>query len=55
MMSASLPAPHPRHRHQPVVLHLLAQRLGIPYEVERTTCGDCAKVLAERIIRRARA
>jgi hypothetical protein len=47
--------PRPQHHHRPVVLHLLAQRLGIPYEVERTTCSDCRKVLDERTVRRAQA
>jgi hypothetical protein len=31
------------------------QRLGIPYEVERTTCTECDKVLDERTVRRAQA
>ena len=54
-MSASLPMPHPQHHHRPTVLHLVMQRLGIPYEVERTTCTECEKVLDERTVRRAQA
>jgi RNase P subunit RPR2 len=43
------------HRHSAVVTHLLRQRSGIPYEVERTTCKSCNRVLDERLVRRAAA
>jgi hypothetical protein len=31
----------------------VGQRGGIPYEVERTTCAVCRRVLGERPLRRA--
>ena len=49
--------PHLRraHWHHAVVTHALRQRAGVPYEVERTVCADCRRVLAERTVRRAAA
>ena len=44
-----------RHRHQAVVTHALRQRAGVPYEVERTVCSGCRRVLDERTVRRAAA
>lgn len=41
--------------HKAVVTHALRQRLGVPYEVERTVCSDCRRVLGERTLRRAAA
>ena len=43
------------HRHSAVVTHLLRQRSGVPYEVERKTCSACNRVLDERPVRRAAA
>ena len=43
------------HRHQAVTTHAVKQRAGVPYEVERTTCTRCRRVLAERPLRRAAA
>ena len=40
------------HRHSAVVTHLLRQRSGVPYEVERKTCKSCHQVLDERPVRR---
>ena len=42
-----------RHRHKTVKTHALRQRDGVPYEVERTICLDCRRVLDERPLRRA--
>jgi hypothetical protein len=42
-------------RHTVVVIHALRQRAGVPYEVERTVCTDCRRVLDERQLRRAAA
>jgi hypothetical protein len=42
-----------RHRHKAVKTHALRQRDGVPYEVERTVCVDCRRVLDERPLRRA--
>jgi hypothetical protein len=43
------------HRHSAVVTHLLRQRSGIPYQVERKICKSCHRVLDERLVRRAAA
>ena len=43
------------HRHNAVKLHVLKQRDGVPYEVERVECKDCHRVLEERPVRRAAA
>jgi hypothetical protein len=43
------------HRHRALVVHALRQRAGVPYEVERTVCIECQRVLAERTVRRAAA
>jgi hypothetical protein len=40
------------HRHSAVVTHLLRQRSGVPYEVERKICKSCNQVLDERPVRR---
>jgi hypothetical protein len=43
------------HRHRAVSTHVVVQRAGIPYELERTVCSECARVLTERPLRRAAA
>ena len=43
------------HRHTGVRTYLLLQRLGVPYEVERTVCSECRRVLDERRLKRAAA
>jgi len=43
------------HRHTGVRTHVLLQRLGVPYEVERTVCSECQRVLDERPLKRAAA
>jgi hypothetical protein len=43
------------HRHSGVRTYVLLQRLGIPYEVERTVCSECRRVLDERPVKRAAA
>jgi hypothetical protein len=43
------------HRHRALVTHELRQRAGVPYEVERTVCVECRRVLDERPLRRAAA
>jgi hypothetical protein len=43
------------HRHHAVSTHVVVQRGGIPYELERTVCRECARVLSERPLRRATA
>jgi hypothetical protein len=43
------------HRHTGVRTYVLLQRFGIPYEVERTVCAECRRVLDERRLKRAAA
>jgi RNase P subunit RPR2 len=45
----------PLHRHTWVRTYVLHQRLGIPYEIERTVCSECRHVLDERPVKRAAA
>ena len=50
--------PHRRsrpHRHNPAHVYAMAQKLGVPYEVERTVCTKCNQVLDERPLKRAAA
>jgi hypothetical protein len=51
-MSASDPI---RHQHTATTTHVLKQREGVPYEIERVVCEACKKLLAERNVRRAAA
>lgn len=44
-----------QHRHRAITTHVLRQRAGVPYEVERTFCTDCKRLIAERPLRRAAA
>ena len=46
---------HSHHRHSQTKLHVLHTRGGVPYEVERTVCRECKRVLDERPVRRAAA
>jgi hypothetical protein len=46
---------NPLHRHSGVRTYVLLQRLGIPYEFERTVCSECRRVLDERPLKRAAA
>jgi hypothetical protein len=41
------------HRHRAVSTHVVVQRAGIPYELERKVCSECERVLSERPLRRA--
>ncbi len=43
------------HKHIPVTTYALRQRAGVPYEVQRTVCAQCRRVLGERQLRRAAA
>jgi hypothetical protein len=40
------------HRHTEETKHVLRQRAGVPYEVERKVCSSCREVLDERPLRR---
>jgi hypothetical protein len=41
-----------QHTHVAVVTHLIRQRHGIPYEIERRVCVGCARVLDEKSVKR---
>ena len=43
------------HKHTAVTTHVVAQRQGIPYELEQKVCSQCRRVLDERPLRRAAA
>jgi hypothetical protein len=43
------------HTHQQVTVRVLGQQGGVPYEVERTLCGECQEIISERPLRRAAA
>ena len=45
----------PGHDHHGEKVHVLRQRGGVPYEVERVVCSECGRVLDERRLRRAAA
>jgi hypothetical protein len=47
--------PHQLHRHTARTVHVLRQRSGVPYEVERKVCSACQRVLDERPLRRTAA
>jgi NMD protein affecting ribosome stability and mRNA decay len=48
-------SPAKSHRHTTVTSHVLRQRAGVPYEVERKICSSCQRVIDERLLRRAAA
>jgi hypothetical protein len=43
------------HKHTAITVLALAQRGGVPYEVERTVCADCHRLLEEKPVKRAAA
>jgi NMD protein affecting ribosome stability and mRNA decay len=43
------------HTHTTVRTYVVSQRLGVPYEVERTVCAECRRLLEERTVKRAAA
>jgi hypothetical protein len=47
--------PAPIHDHIAKSVHVVLQRAGIPYEVERQICVGCSHVLVERPVKRAAA
>jgi hypothetical protein len=54
-MSQLFPHRKRLHRHTSVQTYVLVQRLGVPYELERTVCSECRQVLDERPLKRAAA
>jgi ribosomal protein L37E len=45
----------PKHKHREVTVHVLVQRAGVPYELEKRVCETCGHELERRSIRRAAA
>ena len=43
------------HQHVAKRVHVLQQKAGVPYEMERQVCADCARVLEEKTVKRAAA
>jgi RNase P subunit RPR2 len=43
------------HKHTAVTIRAIGQRNGIPYELERTLCRECRRLLDEKPLRRAAA
>lgn len=43
------------HTHRELTVRVLRQQGGVPYEVERTICGECREIISERPLRRAAA
>jgi NMD protein affecting ribosome stability and mRNA decay len=43
------------HEHVAKRVHVLLQRAGVPYEIERQVCADCSRVLDEKPVKRAAA
>ena len=43
------------HQHVAKRVHVVLQREGVPYEVERQVCTGCAHVLVERQLKRTAA
>jgi ribosomal protein L37E len=48
-----VPQQSQEHRHTIVTVHAVRRQAGVPYEVSRSTCSVCGRVLAERVLRRA--
>jgi hypothetical protein len=45
----------PHHQHVAKQVHVVVQRAGVPYEVERQVCSGCSHVLVERPLKRTAA
>lgn len=43
------------HKHTSTHVHVLMQRAGVPYEIERKVCTSCSVVLDEKPVKRAAA
>ena len=51
-MAGTTETPRRIHRHSPVTSYALRQQAGVPYEMARTVCSHCGRVLGERRLRR---
>jgi NMD protein affecting ribosome stability and mRNA decay len=47
--------PTTKHQHVVTREHVLLQREGVPYEVERQVCAACQRILDEKPVKRATA
>jgi len=45
----------PVHKHSAITIRAIGQRQGVPYELERTLCRDCRRLLDEKPLKRAAA
>jgi hypothetical protein len=55
-MDEPIKMPRPRlHRHRAVTIHVVGQRGGVPYELERRVCETCGQELELRTLRRTAA
>jgi NMD protein affecting ribosome stability and mRNA decay len=43
------------HEHVTRRVHVLLQRAGVPYEMERQVCTSCRRVIDEKPVKRAAA
>jgi len=43
------------HEHVTTRVHVLLQRAGVPYEMERQVCTSCRRVIDEKPVKRAAA
>jgi hypothetical protein len=43
------------HEHVAKSVHVLAQKAGVPYEIEQQVCQACARILDEKPVKRAAA
>ena len=41
------------HKHTAVKIRAIRQRNGVPFEVERSVCKQCQRLLEERPLKRA--
>ena len=54
-MTDQIKQPRKIHRHRAVVTHVLGQRAGVPYELEKRVCESCGRELELRPLKRAAA
>jgi len=43
------------HEHVTTVVHVVQQKAGVPYEIERQVCSECSTVLGEQPVKRTAA
>jgi hypothetical protein len=48
-------SPAQKHKHTSVTVHAISRVSGVPFEIERTVCASCRRVLDEKPLRRAAA